>query len=175
MPLVLVYLLRRGVEEDVAAEACSEAWLKALEWIEDGKAGKMTSPHRRRRLRTAAYHIAMNLFRRRRRGVLGRAAPLRPGQDPADPRAGIDPFGEDELAARTSEEKKASRIALIRECLDELAPDDRALLDLRFRDDASYPALATVLPSSRATAARRVQEALNRLTDLMIQKVSKKP
>src|SRR5579872_2785223 len=85
-PSVVAYLRDRRVAEDIANEAASHAWEKALQWIADGRAGRMTSAQRRGYLCRTAHNIARDLMRRQRRSPLGRAkslAQLGRGAEPA--------------------------------------------------------------------------------------------
>jgi RNA polymerase sigma factor (sigma-70 family) len=157
IPRVLTYLLRRRIEEDVAIEACSHAWEKAVEWINNGTAATMTSAQRRGYLCRAAYNIACDHLRRQSRSPLGRAMSLSHLHRRYEPTCGMDQF-----------EEAADEATLLKRCLASLNKDDRSLLELYYCDDATFAQLADVLGCGEATAWRRVNTALDRLRDLFL-------
>jgi DNA-directed RNA polymerase specialized sigma24 family protein len=151
--------MRRGIEETLAFEATAEAWMAGLRWIEEGRAAEMTSPQRRGTLCIAAYNIALDICRRRRRSLLGKAESLNSVRN--EPVSKLEPF---HTAAAVEEQ------VLIRECFASLGDDDRCLLELRIFDKATFFEIGELLGCSASTAYRRIAAACHRLKDLFLRR-----
>lgn len=106
-------------------------------------------------LKRAVVNESISVLRRRRRR-------FRAGTESADPDDCADPGqGPEELFVEAEETRRLG------EALARLAPEDRALLALRFDEDLTFREIATVLERPVSTVKSQIQKAITRLRRVM--------
>ncbi|MCH7702241.1 MAG: sigma-70 family RNA polymerase sigma factor [Planctomycetes bacterium] len=137
-------LLRMTGSEEAASDLAQETYLRAFARIGDFDA--------RSTIATWLYRIAVNealQHRRRLQRERGRLESVLP-----------------DVAAPGSQDRHAAKLD-VAEALSSLAPDDRAVLLLRYQEGLDYRRMATVLDCAEGTVASRLNRARAKLGELL--------
>jgi hypothetical protein len=168
IPKVTGYLIRNGVDEDLAIEATTLVYRKAVRWIYQGKAAGLTSAHRRGRLCRSGVNGVYEIERKRKRDRLARAVPILPGNEPPATPAECGPLQTEEDARIDAIE--AANADIIKESLAQLCPEYRRLLTLRFCERMSLVATAKEMGWTTAQVRHHELPARDRLTDIFLRR-----
>jgi len=146
-------LVRRYVSRrDEAAELAQEAFLQAFKSMDRFEDGKPFRPW--------LFKIAINVCRNHRR--LGARR-----EYPRDVESNDEPLWHASQSAPDEALLAAADSARLASLLATLAPDDRALLLMRFNEQMPYQELARVFSRPEALLKMRVHRALKRLRELI--------
>jgi RNA polymerase sigma-70 factor, ECF subfamily len=151
------YLRRFLGDETMAEDVFQQTWVRVAERVRRYDASRPFGPW----LLTLGRNLALDHLRRYRPESLDeRAEPSAPAEGP---RANEDPLAR--LAARERRERLGA-------ALDELSPQDREVLSLRFEEGLSLKEIASLVSAPLPTVKARLYRALARLRARLLERAA---
>ena len=124
-------------------------------------------------VRTTVRNAAISEYRRRMRRPRAAPGPPVPDEDGDEPLSGLDPPSS---ATPETELRTAERTRMVAVLMDEVAAGNRngwrwvRALDMRFRDDSTFPQIAAEMNVTERTAQRYVEHGRQALRELIEQR-----